>query len=85
MKRDTNWAPRFALIGDMGTTNDHSLKWLIGDVAKDMYDAVIHAGKRYFQFSLCTDLSSIVALSNDVLKFDIFLFYNINGTSIGYR
>ena len=44
MKEDTNWTARFAILGDMGTTNDKSLKWLIGDVAQDMYDAVIHVG-----------------------------------------
>ena len=45
MKEDTNWTARFAILGDMGTTNDRSLKWLISDVAQDMYDAVIHVGE----------------------------------------
>ena len=44
MKENTNWTARFAILGDMGTTNDRSLKWLISDVAQDMYDAVIHVG-----------------------------------------
>ncbi len=49
MESTADWTPRFALIGDMGTTNDRSLKRLIDDVSHDLYDAVIHVGKKIAQ------------------------------------
>lgn len=45
MKNHTNWAPRFAIYGDMGTVNAQSLLHLQDDVSQGMYDAILHIGE----------------------------------------
>jgi len=44
MESDPNWAPQFAIFGDMGNENAKSLTRLQKEVHLDMYDAIIHAG-----------------------------------------
>ena len=40
----TNWSPRFAVYGDMGTDNAQSLTNIQKDVQQGMYDAILHVG-----------------------------------------
>jgi len=41
---DTAWSPRLAVYGDLGNDNAQSLPYLERDVARGMYDAIIHDG-----------------------------------------
>ena len=39
-----DWAPRFAVYGDMGNVNAQSLTRLQEDVIQGMYDVILHVG-----------------------------------------
>lgn len=53
----TNWAPRFAIYGDLGVGNAQSLSTLQKEIQEGRYDAVLHIGKTKAQHNaiLCTD------------------------------
>lgn len=44
MPDDINWAPRFAVFGDMGNINAQSLPRLQEEAVRGMYDAILHVG-----------------------------------------
>ena len=41
----TNWSPRLAIYGDMGSTNARSLPRLISEANAGNFDAILHIGK----------------------------------------
>ena len=41
----TNWSPRIAIYGDMGSTNDRSLPTLSSEADAGHFDAILHVGK----------------------------------------
>jgi len=41
----TNWSPRLAIYGDMGSTNAQSLSRLINETNAGHFDAILHIGK----------------------------------------
>ena len=43
-KSGPGWSPRLAIYGDMGYVNSRSLSFLIEDVRRGLYDAVLHVG-----------------------------------------
>lgn len=45
MRSGTDWSPSIVLYGDLGNANPQSIPRLQEDVAKGMYDAVLHVGK----------------------------------------
>lgn len=49
----TSWSPRFALFGDMGNGNAHSMPFLQEDTQRGVYDAIIHVGD--FAYDMDTD------------------------------
>ena len=40
----TNWSPRLAIYGDMGSTNAQSLSRLINEATSGNFDAILHIG-----------------------------------------
>ena len=44
MSDDPNWAPRFAIYGDLGNVNPQSMTRLQEDTALGYYDAILHVG-----------------------------------------
>ena len=48
MKSGSDWAPSFAVYGDMGNYNAVSLDRLQEETQKGHFDAVIHAGRLSF-------------------------------------
>jgi len=45
----TNWSPRLAIYGDMGSTNAQSLSRLINETNAGHFDAILHIGKSVLQ------------------------------------
>jgi len=45
MNTDPDFAPSFALFGDLGSANARSLKNLKMDVDQGMYDTILHVGE----------------------------------------
>ena len=41
----TNWSPRLAIYGDMGSTNARSLPMLTYEADAGHFDAILHVGK----------------------------------------
>ena len=41
----TNWSPRLAIYGDMGSTNVRSLPKLMSETDAGNFDAILHVGK----------------------------------------
>ena len=41
----TNWSPRLAIYGDMGSTNAQSLSRLIDETNAGHFDAILHIGE----------------------------------------
>lgn len=62
MSVEPNWAPRFAVYGDLGLENAQSMPRLLDDVSKGMYDAVLHVG------DMCYDM-----YENQSYKGDAFM------------
>ena len=48
-RNGTNWAPRFAIYGDLGTDNSQSLSKLKREVQSGRYDAILHVGEQIWQ------------------------------------
>lgn len=44
-RNGTEWAPRFAVYGDLGVDNAQSLSKLQKEVQSGQYDAILHVGK----------------------------------------
>ena len=44
MKQGTNWAPRFAVFGDMGNKNARILGRLQEETMQGHFDAILHVG-----------------------------------------
>lgn len=44
MRPGTDWSPRLVVYGDMGNENGRSIPHIQQDVARGMYDAVLHVG-----------------------------------------
>jgi hypothetical protein len=42
MRNDSEWAPRFAIFGDLGNKNAQSLTRLQEETMQGMYDAILH-------------------------------------------
>ena len=40
----TNWSPRLAIYGDMGSTNARSLPKLMSEIDAGNFDAILHVG-----------------------------------------
>ena len=40
----TNWSPRLAIYGDMGSTNARSLPKLMSETDAGNFDAILHVG-----------------------------------------
>ena len=45
LNNGTNWSPRLAVYGDMGSTNAQSLSRLINETNAGHFDAILHIGK----------------------------------------
>ena len=45
LNNGTNWSPRLAIYGDMGSTNARSLPRLISEATAGNFDAILHIGK----------------------------------------
>lgn len=43
-RTDSDWAPHFAIFGDMGNENAQSLVRLQDESQRRMYDAILHVG-----------------------------------------
>ena len=41
----TNWSPRLAIYGDMGSTNARSISRLKSETSAGHFDAILHIGK----------------------------------------
>ena len=41
----TNWSPRLAIYGDMGSVNARSLPMLSSETDAQHFDAILHVGK----------------------------------------
>ena len=51
MRSGSNWAPRFAIYGDLGNINAQSLPRLQKEAMTGMYDAILHVGKLLLKVS----------------------------------
>ncbi|XP_067019476.1 acid phosphatase type 7-like isoform X2 [Acropora muricata] len=56
-RNGTNWAPRFAIYGDLGTDNSQSLSKLQREVQSGRYDAILHVGD--FAYNMESDNSKV--------------------------
>ena len=45
LNNGTNWSPRLAIYGDMGTANAHALPSLTALTNAGQFDAILHIGK----------------------------------------
>ena len=45
LNNGTDWSPRLAIYGDMGSTNAQSLSRLIDETNAGHFDAILHIGK----------------------------------------
>lgn len=43
-KDGTEWSPRFALYGDLGSSNARSLSYLQEETQRGHFDAILHVG-----------------------------------------
>ena len=55
----TNWSPRLAIYGDMGSTNARSLPKLMSEIDAGNFDAILHVGMSVglFNWSLFSHIS----------------------------
>lgn len=44
MRKDSNWAPKFAVYGDMGLENAQSVPRLTREVDQGHFDMILHVG-----------------------------------------
>lgn len=51
MPEGTQWAPRFAIFGDMGNENAQSIPRLQEETVLGFYDAILHVGDFAYDMS----------------------------------
>jgi len=53
----TNWSPRLAIYGDMGSTNARSMSRLKNETDARHFDAILHIGKLRSSAYTCMNFS----------------------------
>lgn len=74
MPDGNNWAPRFAVFGDMGNVNAQSIPRLQEETMLGFYDAVLHVGD--FAYDMATVNMHIILFS--IFKLFYLLEYKTN-------
>jgi hypothetical protein len=59
MPDGSNWSPRFAIYGDMGSTNAKSVPFLMKEIQAGDFDAVLHLGDMAYDMALVSTSSLV--------------------------
>jgi hypothetical protein len=51
LRKDSNWAPRFIVYGDLGYANGQSIPRLVQEVNSGNYDVMLHVGDFAYDFN----------------------------------